>query len=98
LGREALLKQKEEGIKKKLVGFEILEAGIARSDYPVFINGKKVSEVTSGSYSPYLKKSIGLTYLPLEYTEIETEFEIGIRDRKAKARVVPTPFYKRNDK
>lgn len=98
LGREALLKQKEEGIKRKIVGFEILGARIARSHYPVFINEDKVSEVTSGSYSPYLKKGIGLTYLPLEYTDIGTEFEIGIREKKTKARVVPTPFYKRSDK
>ncbi len=98
LGRDALLKQKEEGIKRKIVGFEIIGAGIARSHYPVFIKDNKVSEVTSGSFSPYLKKSIGLTYLPLEYTEIGTEFEIGIRDKNAKARVVQTPFYKRSDK
>lgn len=98
LGREALLKQKEEGIKKKIIGFEVLGAGIARSHYPVFIGDQEVSEVTSGSYSPYLKKSIGLTYLPLEYTEIGKEFEVGIRDKKEKARVVPTPFYKRSEK
>ena len=97
LGREALLKQKEEGITRKLVGFEILGAGIARSHYPVFIQGEKVSEVTSGSYSPYLKKSIGLTYLPSTSTEIGTEFEVGIRDSKTKAQVVSTPFYKRGE-
>ena len=98
LGREALLKQKKDGVKKKLVGFEVIERGIARSHYPVFIKGEKVSEVTSGTFSPYLRKSIGLTYLPLEYTEEGTEFEIGIRDKKVKARVVPTPFYKRREK
>ncbi len=97
LGREALLKQKEEGITRKLVGFEILETGIARSHYPVFIKGDKVSEVTSGSYSPYLKKSIGLTYLPLTSTEIGTEIEVGIREKKIKAQVVSTPFYKRSE-
>ncbi len=98
LGREALLAQKGEGIKREIVGFEIVGAGIARSHYPVFINNKKVSEVTSGSYSPYLKKSIGLTYLPIDFTEVGTEFKIGIRDRKVSARVVPTPFYKRSEK
>jgi len=97
LGRETLLKQKEEGIDRKLVGFEIIEAGIARSDYPVFIQGEKVSEVTSGSYSPCLKKSIGLTYLPLEYTGIGTEFAVEIRGKQTKARVVATPFYKRGE-
>ncbi|MFP4081197.1 MAG: glycine cleavage system aminomethyltransferase GcvT [Candidatus Aminicenantes bacterium] len=98
LGREALLKQKEKGIKRKIAGFEILGAGIARPHYPVFADHKKVSEVTSGSYSPYLKKSIGLTYLPLEYTQKGTEIEVGIRNRKAQARVVSIPFYKRNKK
>jgi len=98
LGKEALLKQKEEGLKRKIVGFEIVEGGIARSHYPVFVNSKKVSEVTSGTYSPYLKKSIGLTYLPIEYTEVGTEFEISIRNKMAKAKVVPTPFYKRKEK
>jgi len=98
LGRDALLKQKEEGIKRRLVGFEVLERGIARPLYPVFIEGRKVSVVNSGTFSPYLKKSIGLTYLPVEYKEVGTEFEIGIRDKKVKARVVPTPFYKRGEK
>ncbi len=96
LGREALLTQKKEGLKRSLVGFELQERGIARSHYPVHIKGKKVSEVTSGTFSPYLKKSIGLAYLPIEYTENGTEFEIGIRDRLVKTRVVPIPFYKRN--
>jgi aminomethyltransferase len=98
LGKEALLKQKEEGIKRKIVGFEILDRGIARSHYPVYIKGEKASYVCSGIFSPYLRKSIGLTYLPLEYTEPGTEFEVGIRDKKVRARVVPTPFYKRSEK
>jgi aminomethyltransferase len=98
LGRDALLKQKEEGIKRRIVGFELIEKGIARQHYPVFIEGKRVSEVNSGTFSPYLRKSIGLTYLPVEYKEIGTEFEIQIRDKKLKARVVNTPFYKRGEK
>jgi aminomethyltransferase len=97
LGREALLKQKEEGIKRKIVGFELLGRGIARSHYPVFINGEKISKVTSGSFSPYLKKAIGLTYLPVDYIEAGTEFAVGIRDNRVKARVVSTPFYKRGE-
>ncbi|UCC38530.1 MAG: glycine cleavage system aminomethyltransferase GcvT [Candidatus Aminicenantes bacterium] len=97
LGREALLRQKEEGIKRKLIGFELIERGIARPHYPVYIKGEKVSEVNSGTFSPYLKKSIGLTYLPIGHTGEGTEFEIGIRDRKIKARVIPTPFYKRDE-
>jgi aminomethyltransferase len=96
LGREALLKQKEEGLRRKIVGFEVLGRGIARPHYPVFVNGEKVAEVNSGSYSPYLKKSIGLTYLPIEHTEEGTEFEVEIRGDLVKARVIPLPFYKRD--
>jgi aminomethyltransferase len=95
IGREALLKQQEEGLKRKIAGFELIDKGIARRHYPVYYRGEKVSEVTSGTYSPFLKKSIGLTYLPIEATEIGTELEIGIREKRVKARVVPTPFYKR---
>jgi len=98
LGRDALLRQKEEGIKRKIMGFELSEKGIARPHYPVFLEGKKISDVRSGSFSPYLKKSIGLTYLPMDNTEAGTEFEIEIRGKMVKARVVPTPFYKRGDK
>lgn len=95
LGREVLLRQKEEGVRRKLVGFELLERGIPRPHYPVYIDGQEVSQVTSGTFSPYLKKSIGLTYLPVEYTQVGTVFEVGIRGKRVKAQVVPTPFYKR---
>lgn len=96
LGREALLKQKEEGLSRKIVGFEVMGRGIARPHYPVFVNGTKVSEVNSGSYSPYLKKSIGLTYLPVAHSEEGTEFEVEIRGSLVKAKVIPLPFYKRD--
>jgi aminomethyltransferase len=97
LGREALLKQKEEGIRRKIVGFELIDRGVARDHYPVFIKGEKVSEIKSGSFSPFLKKSIGLTYLPVEHAEVGTEFEIEIRGKRVKAKVIPTPFYKREN-
>jgi len=96
LGRDALLKQKEEGLKRKLVGFELLGRGIARPHYPVFVQGVKTSEVTSGTYSPYLKKSIGLAYLPMSFAETDTEIEIEIRGKRVDAKVVPLPFYKRD--
>ena len=95
LGREVLLKQKEEGLKRKLVGFEVIDRGIARSHYPVILHEKKVSEVTSGTYSPYLKKAIGLTYLPIEATEEGARFQIEIRGKQVTAQVVPLPFYSR---
>jgi len=97
LGRDALIKQKEDGVSRKIVGFELMEKGVARPHYPVFLEGEKVSEVRSGSYAPFLRKSIGLTYLPIDFTEIGTEFEIEIRGKRVKAEVVPTPFYKREN-
>jgi aminomethyltransferase len=98
LGRDVLSKQLEDGVRRKIVGFELLERGIARPHYPVLLKGQNVSHVTSGTFSPYLKKSIGLSYLLVEDTGIGAEIEIGIRDKRVKARVVPTPFYKRGEK
>ncbi len=95
IGREILLKQKEEGIKRKLAGFEMIGRGIARHGYPVFIDNIQFSTVTSGTYAPYLKKAIGLTYLPVNSCETGTIFQIGIREKKIDAKVVETPFYKR---
>jgi len=95
IGKMALEKQKAEGIKRKLVGFEMLERGIARHGYPAFIDGEKVGEVTSGTQTPYLRKAIGMVYLPIEFTEPNTRFEIQIRDKKVAAQVIPMPFYKR---
>ena len=95
IGREALARQKEEGIKRKLVGFEMVDRGIARHGYPTFVGGRSAEPVTSGTFAPYLKKAIGLVYLPIEATDVGTDFEVEIRNRRARARVVPTPFYKR---
>ncbi|MGZ5498379.1 MAG: glycine cleavage T C-terminal barrel domain-containing protein, partial [Candidatus Aminicenantales bacterium] len=98
LGKPVIVKQLAEGLKKKLVGFEMAEPGIARPHYPVHYRGQKVADVASGTFSPLLKKSIGLVYLPIEGTAVGTEFEIEIRGKKTKARVIPTPFYKRAKK
>lgn len=95
LGRDALAQQKEEGVSRKLVGFEMVDRGIARHGYPAFVDGASVGPVTSGSFVPYLKKNIGLVYLPADASEEGTRFEIEIRGRRAEAVVVPTPFYKR---
>jgi aminomethyltransferase len=96
LGKDILLKQKEEGIKRKLVGFEIVDRGIARHGYPVYAAGKEYSTVTSGTMAPFLKKAIGMTYLPIANCRIGSEFQIGIRNKTVTAKVVETPFYKRN--
>jgi len=98
LGKAVLEKQLAEGLTRKLAGFELRDPGIARPHYPAYLNGEKVSEVCSGTFSPFLKKAIGLVYLPAEAASVGTEFEIGIRDKMVKAIVVPTPFYKRSSK
>jgi aminomethyltransferase len=95
LGRDVLERQLADGIKRKIVGFELREKGIPRPHYPVYAEGQKEGEVTSGTYAPYLKKSIGLVYLPIEHTEIGLDIEVGIRDKRVAAVVIPTPFYRR---
>ncbi len=95
IGRDALAKQKEQGLTRKLVGFEMIERGIGRDHYPVFVDGEQVSQVSSGSPAPFLKKNIGLAYLPIEKTSIGQNIAIEIRGKLVGAQVVPTPFYKR---
>ena len=95
IGRESLLKQKQEGIKRKLVGLELVEPGIARSEYPLLKNGKLIGRVTSGTKSPSLGKSIALGYVAVEDSQADTIFDVEIRGRKVKTKVVPLPFYRR---
>ena len=99
-GRDALTKiQAEGGPKRKLVGLEMIERGIGRDGYPVFaLDGKRIGEITSGSPSPFLKKNIALAYAPVEYGALDTEVAVEIRGQMVKAKVVPTPFYKRAKK
>lgn len=98
LGKPVLEKQLAEGLKRKIVGFEVVDKGIARPHYPVFVGGAQVSQVASGTFAPFLKKAIGTAYLPIEATAVGTEFEVGIRDKRVRAKVVPAPFYKRPEK
>jgi aminomethyltransferase len=95
IGREALVRQRESGVQRILVGFEMIDHGIARDHYPVEIDGKLYGTVTSGSPAPFLKKNIGLAYLPSDRKAVGTEFSILIREKHMKAQVVPTPFYRK---
>jgi aminomethyltransferase len=97
-GRDALTRQKAEGLRRKLVGFEVLDRAPAREGYPIVIDGNQVGTVTSGSPAPFLKKNIGLAYLPTEHTAVGTEISVVVRGRAVPARVVETPFYKRERK
>jgi aminomethyltransferase len=95
LGADVLRRQKAEGVERRLAGFEMLDRAIARHGYEVYADGRKSGVVTSGTQTPYLKKAIGMAYLPADHTAVGTEFEIDVRGRKARAQVVPLPFYKR---
>lgn len=95
IGRDVLLRQKEAGVSRRLIGFEMAGRGIARDAQDVLIGGTRVGRVTSGSPAPYLKKNIGLAYVPAEYAETGTHLEIDVRGRPVGARIVATPFYKR---
>jgi aminomethyltransferase len=97
-GRDVLAQQKAEGIRRKLVGFEVTERGIARDNQDVLLDGQKIGRVTSGSPAPYLKKNIGLAYVPVEHASEGQELQIDVRGRPVAARIVPTPFYKREKK
>jgi aminomethyltransferase len=96
VGRDALVKQKEAGLTRKLVGFELTDPGIARHAYPVLQDGRKVGEVTSGTKSPSLGTSVGLAYVPTALAAEGSTFAVDIRGRAAAGRVVRTPFYTRS--
>jgi aminomethyltransferase len=98
IGKAPILRAKELGLKRKLVGFRLLDRGIARHGYAVFsADGlRKIGEVTSGTQSPMLKTSIGIAYLETEHAAEKSKFTIDIRGAKVLAEVVPTPFYKKN--
>lgn len=95
IGREALAKQKEEGLKRKLIGFEVTDRGIARDEQEILINGARAGRVTSGSPAPFLKKNIGMGYVPVEFSAVGTALEIDVRGKHVGAKIVPLPFYKR---
>jgi len=96
VGREALLRQKAQGIGRKLVGFVLTDPGIARHGHPVLQDGARVGQVTSGTKSPTLGTSIGLAYLPPALAAEGSTFAVDIRGRPAAARAVKTPFYTRS--
>ncbi len=111
LGREALEAAKTSGLKRTLVGLEMTERGIARDGYRILngsgdssgnssgnSSGQEIGYVTSGSYSPFLKKNIALAYVPPELSGLGTEVLVEIRGQGVKAQVVPTPFYRRPKK
>jgi len=95
IGREVLARQKADGVRRKLVGFEMVGRGIARPHYPILKGAERIGEVTSGTPSPWLNKNIGLGYVAIAHAAVGTEIAVLIRDQPVAARIVQTPFYKR---
>lgn len=95
IGKEAILRQKEKGVERRLVGFELLQKGVPRQGYRIYSNGKTLGVVTSGNFSPTLKKGIGLGFVHPTYSTSGAEILIDIRGKVALAVVVELPFYRK---
>jgi len=96
LDKTLFLKQKTEGVSRKLIGFEMIDKGIPRHAYELTdMSGNLIGHVTSGTMSPSLKKGIGMGYVKTEYAKADTEIFVKVRDKALKARIVKTPFYKK---
>jgi len=96
VGRDALVRQKEQGLKRRLVGFTVDDhRSIARHGYPVFYDGQPSGEVRSGTMSPSLSVPIGTAYLPMPGTKEGSKLEVDVRGKRAAATVVKPPFYKK---
>ena len=96
VGVEALLRQKEAGLKKRLVGLAVQGRSIAREGYPILADGSEVGRVTSGTLSPTLDRNIGMGYVLVEFANPGQRLQVDIRSRLVEAEVVTLPFYSRN--
>ncbi|MRH43145.1 glycine cleavage system aminomethyltransferase GcvT [Aquibacillus halophilus] len=96
IGKNVLKQQKENGTERKLVGIEMIDKGIPRSGYEVFLGEEQVGFVTTGTQSPTLEKNIGLALIRTEAAKLGTKLYVQVRKRRLKAEVVSTPFYKRS--
>jgi aminomethyltransferase len=96
IGSPKLVAQKDIGVKRKRVGIEMIGRGIPRSHYPIYVEDQVVGEVTSGTQSPLTKRNIGLALIDTTFAQIDQEVEVEIRGKRVKAKVVPTPFYRRS--
>lgn len=96
IDKEYMLKQKEEGLKRKLVGFELVDKGVARHGYDVCdANGDVIGHVTSGTMGPTIKKAIGMAYVNVPFNKVDSDIYISVRGKLLAAKVVKIPFYKK---
>lgn len=97
-GQAALAEQKKNGVKRKIAGFAVTGRGIARAEYPVMAEGRRIGTVTTGTYAPTLDKNLGLVLVEAEFAKVGQEFSIEIRGKNVTAQVISKPFYKREGK
>lgn len=97
IGREALLRQKQEGVKKKRIGFKMEAPGIPREGYPLWVSDRVVGKVTSGTRTPSLSAAVGMGYVPTEFSAAGQELQVEIRGQRKRARVVGWPFYRKEE-
>ena len=95
IGKAALLKQKKEGVSRKLVGFTMIERGIPRAGYPLIKDGEYIGEVTSGSFAPTLGQNLGLGFVSSKEAFVDNEIYVSIREKEVKAKITKKPFYKK---
>lgn len=98
IGKDALVRQKNEGIKKVRVGLEMMDRGIAREGYAVFYEGENVGHITSGMYAPFLKQNLAMAMVDATLSIIGQELHVMVREKLLLAKVVALPFYKREKK
>ena len=97
VGRDAIVKQKGDGVRRKLIGLELLQPGIARGEYQLCKSGRMIGRVTSGTKSPTLDKAIALGYVASAEAHVENRIDVEIRGRQVAAKIVPLPFYRRSE-
>lgn len=96
IGKAALQSQKEAGLPRKIVGVEMIDKGIPRHGYKVFKDDVEIGEITTGTQLPSTKRNVGYALIDSKFTELDTELDIEVRNKKLKAKIVATPFYKRS--
>ena len=96
IGKSALVRQRDDGLTKKLIGFALDDRGIARHGYAVYVGDDQIGTVTSGTQTPFLNKAIGMAYVPVKYAKVDSALSIDIRGRRVAAHVVKMPFYNRS--
>jgi aminomethyltransferase len=95
IGRDALLKQKAEGVKQKLAGFVLVDKDVPKAGGSIFSENREIGVVTSGGQSPCMRAGIGLGYVTTRYSQPGQEIEIEVKDREIAARIVELPFYRK---